>query len=269
MFKKILFTLSGFAMVFAFTSYVDAATFPLLKNEAVKVYTKQGGDWFKVVRKSTDRKGVLELDNVIPGKYKFEPDDDGKQLGYEFKIDARLLDDEGRRIKEEVDVDLYMYISDVKTYIGTVTTDEDGDVTLSSVYPGMTYEIDVTESQNLGKKDGLPRIKVKSKIGDSDWFVAKYTRLDENNILEMENVITGKYKFKYKPQDVTNPNQPFTLKMRVRDHNGKKVRQPVAVELWGYVNYKRVWLARMVTNEKGDLIIPNVVPGKYGIKILK
>lgn len=235
----------------------------------VKIHVKQGGEWFKAKTMHTDSNGVLELKNAIPGWYKMVIDDDDVEPSQTLAAKIRMLDREGKRVKEKVDVDAYVDIGGTKTFVTTYETDKSGWVELSGITSGTKYYFDIKEKDgvSLSKKDGRPRIKVKAKIDGSDWFRAAYKRTDQAKVLELENVLSGKYKFSYKNGDASLAD-PFTLKIRVRDEDGKKIRKPTDVDLFAYINKVRVPVGTLKTDSKGWLIIPGVMTKmKYKIEV--
>lgn len=238
-------------------------------NVEVKVLIKQGGEWFKARTKKTDGHGVLTVKGALPGSYKLvirDGDQGGVQvLAGKFK----MLDNEGRRINHRTDVDVYTVANDgTKTFFATYVTDRSGWLELPAALPDTEYYLDVEEDSSLSSKDNRPRIKVKAKIDDSDWFQSNYDRLDENGVLRLKGVKSGKYKFKYKSKDVTNPAQPFILQAKLVKNNGKKIKEKTKVKLYVYVMKTRMKVAEMKTDVEGWITVPGVVPGmKYKIKV--
>ncbi|HDH07627.1 MAG TPA: hypothetical protein ENG89_01240 [Candidatus Moranbacteria bacterium] len=233
----------------------------------VRIFTKQGGEWFKVKTKKADFRGVLIAKNVLPGKYKVEVADEDVTTPQTLAGEFKMLDSEGRRIDHKTDVDVYMYISGVKTLIVTYETDADGWLDLPSMTPGASYYFDVKEESDLGSTEGKIRIKVKSKIEGSEWYQSLYSRTDENGVLRIKDVSSGKYKFKYKSGDA-DPAQPFILQLRMLKNNGKRIKDKTDVELFVYMNKVRVKVADLETNADGWLTLPGVMTGmKYKLKV--
>lgn len=233
----------------------------------VKVYTKQGGDWFRALTQRTDNDGVLKFKNALPGWYKMVVDDDDEASGQTLAVQLRMTDVKGRKLKEKTDVDLYYDNNGTDTLISTIETDDDGWLKVSGLTPGIEYKMDISDNDmsSVSKRDGKARIKVKAKIDKSDWFPSAYKRTDESMILELENVLPGKYKFKYKDRAVT---EPFTLRLRVRDEDGNKIKEAVDVDLYAYVNKERVPIGTMRTDTKGWVTIPGVMTHmKYRIDV--
>jgi len=232
----------------------------------VEMHAKQGGEWFIGITDKTDDDGVLKVKNVLPGKYRFEVDEDDQETGQLLAGTFRMLDEDGKRFDEEVDVDVYMYISGVKTLILQTETDEDGWIDLSSIYPDVDYYIDVRDEGHVSKKDGV-RIKVRAKIEGSNYFQAYYTNLDEGNILKVKNVPSAKYKFKYKSGD-TDPTTPFILKARLLDEDMEHIKEATKVELYVYQNGMRVMVGEVMTDADGWIMVPGMMSGmKYKIKV--
>ncbi len=226
----------------------------------VKVYAKQGGEWFKALKKHTTPYGTLKLKKMLPGKYKLEVDNDDVQTPQIIDIRAQMYDEKGRKFDEKVDVEVYAYIDaaslptivpgDDKILAGTYETDSDGELSLENTIPGMVYKIDVDEDASLSKKKNKPRIKVKAKIDDSDWFYAAYERIDTTNTLKLTDVISGKYKFEYKSGDVANPMQRFNLYIRLRDEDGEKIRKSKKVKIYTYINDQKIPVGEFMTTKR-------------------
>ncbi len=233
----------------------------------VSVETKQGGTWIEAREDKTDRNGVLEFENVLPGKYKFTIDKDDLERGQTLGLELRLLDKDGRAIKNErADVDVYIYGGKTKIFIARYQTDKDGWLDLAGITSGTVYEIDVREEMRIKSKDNQPRIKMKAKINGSDWFKVAYKRI-KNGWLEVEDVLPGSYKFKYKSKDVTDINQPFNLKARVRNSSGDNVKN-AKVKLYAYPFGEKTFVAEIKTDKKGWIQLPGVVPNmKYKIRV--
>ena len=243
----------------------------------VKIYTKQGGEWFKVMKKSTSKYGTLKMKKMMPGKYRMEVDEDDQEAIQMFDLKAQMFDEKGREFDEKVDVEVYAYIDssvlpsivpgDDEILVGIFETDSNGEIELKSIIPEMEYKIDVDEEASLGQKKNRPRIKVKSKIEDSDWFYAAYERVDETNTLYLTDVISGKYKMEYKNKDVSDPVKRFNLYVRLRDDKGKKIRKSKKVKVYTYINDQKIPVGEFMTTKDGKLYLPNVMPGEYKIDV--
>lgn len=233
----------------------------------VTVETKQGGEWFKAREVRADDDGVLELENALPGKYKFTLDEDDVESGQTLGLKIRVLDEQGREFDDErADVDVYVYVGDTKVFVATYETDKDGWLDLSGITSGTTYELDVKDEAELSSKDDKPRIKMKASIDGSDWFYASYKRI-KNGWLEVEDVLPGKYKFKYKSKDVADINMPFNLRATFRDEDGDDVKN-AKVKIYAYPFGTKMMIAEMRTDKDGELEIPGAMPNmKYRIKV--
>jgi len=234
-----------------------------MSRTKVKLSAKQGGEWFVAMTKRTDAKGVLEVENVLNGWTKVElEDDDDAAAGQTFAVKLKMLDASGRPVDGKTDVDLYYNASGTKTYVTTIETDSDGWLESSSLNLGVEYYLDIDEDDgsSMSNKHGTkPRIKIYEKINGSDWFRVLYNRLDLNGILEVEDVISAKYKFKYVRDDRTALT-PFTLKMRLRDEDGEKITEKTKVTLYAYPDGKnKVMVGEMMTDEKGWVTVPGVL----------
>ncbi len=234
----------------------------------VTVKAKQGGEWITARKQKTDKNGVLDLRNVLPGKYTFNVKSDDQVAGQSLGLDLRLLDDDGRKIKEKVDVAMYYYVGDAKLSAGTFRTNKKGELSLAGIVNGITYDLDVLDTVKLKKKSDKPRVRTSVKIGKSDWFRGSYARLNSSGVLKLDDALSGKYKFKYKKGDVASLAQPFTLQLKVRHDNGKKVKKPTKVKLYVYKYGMRMHVATLKTDKKGNVTIPGVQHGvKYKIKV--
>lgn len=233
----------------------------------IKIYTRQGGDWFKALYIKTDDDGVLTVKDVLPGKYKIEVRDKDVETGQVIAGKFRMLDEDGKKLREKTNVDVYMYISDVKTLIATLESDKEGWISLAMIVPGAVYNFDVKDNANLSSKDDKYRIKVSKKVDDSDWFRALYKRTDTDKTLTARDVMPGKYKFKYKTGDAT-ADMPFTLKIRLLDDNAERIDEETTVNLYAYIGDQKALVGTLETNDDGWIVVPGVLTGmKYKISV--
>jgi 5-hydroxyisourate hydrolase-like protein (transthyretin family) len=233
-----------------------------VSNTPVKVYTEQGNDWFLALTQRTDAGSVLTAEGVLPGKYKMEVSRSDTRDGQLLALDLRMLDDQGRKIHKDMDVDLYVYMNNDKYYIGTVKTDSDGWMKVSGLSLDTVYEMDLGDGSHIGPKAGELRIKTKAQIDNSDWFQTSYQRTD-NGVLTVNDALPGKYKFKAvgdaKPQ-------AFTLKARLLDDSGQVARSSQA-KLYAYVKDVKTFVANIKTDAEGWITLPKVLTGMaYRIK---
>ena len=234
-------------------------------NVKVKVYAKQGNDWFRAIYKKTNSHGVLVIKNVLPGKYKVSIRKEDKKSTQILAAKFRMSDKNGVRVNKKTDVDVYMYINGVKTLLGTWKTNKNGWVKLSALLPDTEYYLDVKDEMHLNKKKDEYKIKINAKIEDSNWFRAAYKRTNKNKTLKISGVLPGKYKFKYKG---TTVDKTFNLSLRMLDNNAKKIKKPTVVKLYTYINKQKVLIGTLKTDNKGRLFIPNVVTNvKYDISV--
>ncbi len=240
----------------------------------VTVKAKQGGEWITAFKGKTDEDSALRLKGVLPGKYKFEIDEDDEKAGQTLGLELKMKDEDGKNIKEKTDVDAYIYIGDSKVFINRFRTKDNGYLNLEGITPGMTYELKVKGDGKVKKDEGLARMKTKTKIDDSDWFSSTYDLLDPdptgltNGILEVENVLPGKYKFKVKSGDPYDARKPFMLKARLRKDNGKKIKEPTKVSIYAYPNKIKTKVGEVMTDAKGWILLPEVQPHvKYRLKV--
>lgn len=257
--SSLMFMLGAF-LLFPSASFALEGT--SADNVKIKFYAKQGGEWIKASTKRADDKGVLEFKNVLPGWYELKvKDEDDKELGQAFAVKARMVDAEGQKLDEKTKVSLsYKNASNKKTFLGFLETDEDGWIELSQVYPETKYHFDIDEDDNahLKSKEGRARIKVKAKIGQSDWFRAIYKRTDSTNLLSIKDVLPGKYKFSYNKKDRA-ADQPFNLKIQMLNEDGKNIKKETKVTLYVYQNKIKMLAAELKTDEKGWLYLPNTM----------
>ena len=267
MIKKHISTFLLVGLFVALPFYAFALSGTNANGVKVKIYAELGDDWFRASTKHTDSHGVLELKDAVPGWYRMEVDDDDVEAGQTLAARIRMRDKDGARIKDKTDVEAYMDIGGTKTLVATYETDKSGWIEMSGVTSGSEYYLDVDEDFSVSKKDGKPRIKVKAKVDDSNWFRALYKRTDENKVLEIEHVLPAKYKFKYKSGDASEAD-PFTLKIRMRDEKGRKIREETDFKLYAYVEKQKVPIGTVTTDSKGWLILPGTMTGmKYKISI--
>ena len=235
----------------------------------VKVYSKQGGDWFRVLTRHADSHGVLELKNVVPGWYKMVIDDRDVESGQTLAAKIRMRDRDGKRIKEKTNVDVSVDLNGTKTLAAVYESDEKGWIKMAGLTSETKYYLDISEADgsSLSDKENCPRIKVKTKISNNDWFTSLYKRADENKMLTIKNVLPGKYKFSYKSGD-RSVTEPFTLRIKMLDEKGKKLDEATNVKLYAYVSKVRTPIGVLKTDSSGWLTIPGVMTDmKYKIDL--
>jgi len=230
------------------------------------IEARQGGEWFDARRTNADDDGVVSLEDALPGKYRFDIDDDDLAADQSLGLSVRLLDEDGIELDDESEVEIYVYIGDQKVFAGTTETDDDGDLDLEGILHGVVYEIDVKDDGDLSAKDST-RVKMYAKIDDSDWFKASTKRL-AGDVLKVENVLPGKYRFKYKSKDVATAPQAFTLRARLRDDEGRKIKEKTKVKLYAYPYGVKTFVAEVKTDKKGWITVPGVQTHmKYKVKV--
>ena len=270
--KKALFL--GASLMFFVPTVALGVSGTNIDEDYIEIKTKQGGEWFTARQVKTDDDGVLRLKNVLPGKYQFEIDEDDKEAGQSLGLELRMQDEDGKRIKDDTDVDVYVYVGDTKVFINTVETDDKGWLELEGALLDTVYELNVKDDGSIKSKNGLARIKTKAKIEDSDWFQSSYDRLETdpsgqtNGILEMKNVIPGKYKFKLKSDDPYDPAKPFIVNAQMRKENGKRIKEPTPVKVYAYIFGVKQEIAEMTTDDEGWITLPGAQVGvKYRLKV--
>jgi len=236
-------------------------------NAKIKIYTKQGGDWFRALYIKTNSDGVLEVKNALPGKYKIEVKSSDIEDGQIIAGKFRMLDEDGKRLREKTDVDVYMYISDVKTLIATIESDKEGWINLASVTPNAIYEFDVRGTADLSSKDEKYRIKVSTKIDDSEWYRSRYERTDTDKTLVTRDVIPGKYKFRYKRGDAP-ANVPFSLQLKMLNDDKERIDEETTVNLYAYIGGQKALVGTLQTDDDGWIVVPGVLTEmKYKISV--
>ncbi len=270
-FKMTVLVIGGFLIVPLASQALSGTN---ADDTRVKFYSEQGNDWFRSLTMDTNDDGVLKIKNVLPGWYKLKINDDDTHSSQTVAVEARMLDLDGRRLKEKTNVDLfYNTAAGVKTAIGTVQTDEDGWLKKAGLSADVEYKFELSDNDDssVSKKEGKTRIKCKAKIDDSDWFSSFYGRTDENQVLEVINVLPGKYKFKYKSGD-RDVALPFILKATVLTEKGEEIEEATKVHLWAYLGPEKVktFAGEVITNEDGEITVPGVMHGvKYKIKVIE
>lgn len=245
-------------------------------NTSIDVYTNQGNQWFMARRVKTDSKSTVKIKDVLPGKYQFRMDSKDQKPDQFLAVTIRLKDTAGKPLRDKTDVGVFMHVADHRIFGGTFRTDRRGWITLSGVKPGTTYELVVKGQGTLKKSGALARIKTKAKISGSAWFDSSYDRLTAdvtrktNGVLEVKNVLPGKYKFKVKSSDVYDTTKPFALNAQLLTDKGKKIKKPTTVIIYAYPNKVKTQVAEMTTDAHGWVTIPAVQPGAtYRLKIKK
>lgn len=278
--KKIFYQLTFLflcgVLVFPFISQAFSGT--NVKGLKLKVYTEQGGEWFRSLSKRTDYTGVLEVKDVLPGWYKYKFYDEDRESGQAVAIEARMLDLDGRELKEDTNVDLYYRnASGEKTFISTVETDDEGWLKVAGLAENTEYKFELADrdDSSVSQKDGMMRVKVDAKIDvgatskTTDWFDAYYGITDENGVLETPDTLPGRYKFKYKEQD-GDITQPFTLKTQLLNDKGDDLKESTKVHLWAYLGPEETltFAGEVWTNHKGEIMVPGLMHGvKYKIEV--
>ncbi len=236
-----------------------------------KLYAKQGGDWFRALTVDADDDGVVEAENVIPGWYKLKVGEEDRKGTQYVAVKLRMRDQDGKKLYEDTPVDLYVKVGDDKVFIGTVSTDKYGWLEVENLSLDTEYklEIDERDGGSVHQKDGRARVKVNAKIDKSDWFRAFYDRTDENMTLKAENVLPGKYKYRYNDSDRT-ANLPFNLHVRLVNEKGEKLKDPTKVNLFAYVGGAKTPIGQVMTDEKGWVFLPGVMTEmKYAIEVIE
>jgi hypothetical protein len=240
----------------------------------IKIYTEQGDDWFRAITTRANKEGVVEVKDVLPGWYRMEIDEDNVKNTQYLGVRLRMLDKDGKRLNEETSVDLYVKLNGDKIFIGKIETDERGWLETEGLVSGYEYklEFDKTDSASLHEKEGSPRVKVKAKIRDSEWFNCFYERTNDAKVLEVRDVLPGYYKFSYKKGD-RDPRLPFILSARFRDEDGDRLKEPTPIKISVYQKKDgedvRIPVGIITTNHRGEANIPGVMTEmKYKVEVL-
>ena len=266
--KMVMLSLVGtFFMVPLFAGAISGTA---VNNLKIKTYTKQGGEWFKASTSRTDSHGILTKERVLPGWYKFKVRSEDEESGQSLAVKLRMLDSDGKKITEKSEIDLYYKdATGTKIPISTVETDKKGWIELSGLSFDTDYKLDVKDDASLSQKDNKTRIKVSAKIDSSDWFRSRYKRTDETGTLQVEDVLPGKYKFKYKSGD-RDVALPFTLKARMLTEKGERVKEATKVQLYAYLNKIKTPVGELMTDHRGWVTIPGVMTGiKYKVDLVE
>lgn len=117
-----------------------------LKNKEgrarVKVKAKiDGSDWFRARYKRTDSTNLLSLKDVLPGKYKFSYNKKDRTADQPFNLKIQMLDEDGKKIKEETKVKVYVYQNKIRTLAAELKTDEKGWLYLPNTITKMKYRL--------------------------------------------------------------------------------------------------------------------------------
>ena len=257
-----------------FPSLTFAASGQNIADTTVEVHTYQGKQWFMARRVKTDDDSFVKIKDVLPGKYQFRIDDSDKRPDQFLAAEVRLKDASGKPLRDKTDVGVFAYINDQRVFGGTSRTDDRGWISLNGIVPGLTYELVVKGDGTLKKDSVLARIKTKAKIAGSEWFDSSYDRLTAdvtkktNGILEVKNVLPGKYKFKVKSTDAYDPTKPFALNAQLLTDKGKKIKKPTKVIIYASPNKIKTQVAEITTDVDGWVTIPAVQPGAtYRLKV--
>lgn len=253
--------LSAFFTVMPADVAADSVSGTNASEITVTLEIRKGGKWIKIKEFETDQDGVIESENIPPGKYRLTIDADDRRTSQTVAFESRLVDDEYRPLNDETTVRTWLYLPDnTKVLVSERDTDDEGWLETDALYHGMIFEIDVRGNGQLSQKNGKPRIKIFAKIDGSRWFHAATTRY-KDGIVELEHVLPGKYKIKAKRKDVQDPvlQQPFTIQATLYDDDGDRVNDKTKVKLYGYFFGVKVKLAELSTDDKGHLSIPETL----------
>lgn len=119
---------------------------PRIKALAKKIGIKKKGEkWLQALYARTDENQVLDVGKIQQGFYKFSLKyGDTLPQGF-FNVQAQVLSHDAEKIKKPTVLKLYAYPNKVRTFIGEVTTDEDGNIFLPKLVPEITYRVIVKD----------------------------------------------------------------------------------------------------------------------------
>lgn len=274
MMRKMLLTIA--CGLVALPAFAFAAMGNDMRNMSIDVYTNKGDKWFVTRRVKTNEKSFVKIKDVLPGKYEFRIDQKDVRAGQSLAAELRVRDDKGKELRDRTDIEVYVHAGGTRTLASTLKTDKKGKVTISSIAPNTVFEIVVKGKGSVKKKGSLARVKTKAKISGSDWFDSSYNQLTldaskkTNGVLEVKNVLPGKYKFKVKNSDRYDGGKPLVVKAQMLDKKGKKIKKPKKVRIYSYANKSKSQklVAELKTDSSGWVTLPAVEPGvTYRIKV--
>lgn len=103
-----------------------------------------GSNWFTAAYKRT-KGGVLKVEDVLPGKYKFSyKRKDVANANMPFTLKARFRNADGKRVRKAT-VKIYAYPFGIKTFVGKMKTDSKGWLTIPGVMPHMKYKVTIKD----------------------------------------------------------------------------------------------------------------------------
>ncbi len=256
----------GVGLLATFLLFAGAASTQALSgyktdDVKVKIFAKpnQAKHWFRALYLRTDKDGVLEVKNVLPGSYKLKVRGTDQKKDQRIAARFKMLDDGGNKIKEVTPVEVYRYTNKGEEIdLGKFYTDKEGWLELSVIYPEKIYKLVVKGNTHLGKKANRVRIKVKAKIEDTKWFRSLYKRTNKARTLEIKNVRTGKYKFAFNPKDAT-VGETFNLHLKMLDNKASRIKKPTKVNVYSYVNGQKALIGTVYTDARGWITLPEVV----------
>lgn len=115
------------------------------KAQIQKGKTVQMTDWFQPFYERTDNAYTLDVDNVIPGYYKFSYKRYDRSPELPFNLRLTLRDNKAEEIEEPTPILLSAYIDGNRVPMGQLMTDDDGEVFIPGVMTEMKYKLEVLE----------------------------------------------------------------------------------------------------------------------------
>lgn len=271
--KKSMFLF--FCTLVAMPMFAFAASGKNIANTSIDVYTNQGGKWFVARRVKSNKNSFVKIADVLPGKYEFRINSKDVRAGQFLAVELQMRDNQGKILRKKTNVDVYVHTDAMPTLLATTaTTNKSGKLTLNGITPNTVFELVVRDSGSVKKDGSLARIKTKAKVSGSDWFDSNYSQLTldaskkTNGVLEVTNVLPGRYKFKVKNSDPYDATKPFTVKAQMLDKNGKQIKKATNVKIYSDADKSRKLVAELKTDADGWVTLPAVQPGvAYRIKV--
>jgi hypothetical protein len=106
---------------------------------------------------------------------------------------------------------------------------------------------------------------VKTKQGD-EWFTARKVKTDKDSSLRLKSVLPGKYIFEL--EDDVKTGQTLGLELKMKDENGKNIREKTKVDAYVYIGDTKVFINTFKTNTDGYLNLEGITPDtEYELKV--
>ncbi len=117
-----------------------------------------------------------------------------------------------------------------------------------------------------GKNVKNKYVEVQTRQG-GEWFTARKVKTDDKSSLRLKGVIPGKYIFKLDDDDIKS-GQTLGLELRMKDDDGKQLREKTKVDAYIYIGDTKVFINTFKTKDNGYLNLTGVTPGMtYELKV--